>query len=100
MRRHQPAVKLCRRPLGLVRDDQLRIHAPVLTTIKSGESCDTPVPPRCARESAGAGKGWLGSPQSIGLAFLQPSGLTTARSAAQHFRIVPAPALGGGQETV
>ena len=45
MRRYQLAVKLCRRLLGLVSDDQLRIHAHVLTTIKSGESCDTPVPP-------------------------------------------------------
>lgn len=72
MRRHQPAVKLCRRLLGSVRDDQLRIHAHVLTTIKSGESCDTPVPPPDAPACPPAPEWWLGGPQSNRLAFLQP----------------------------
>lgn len=99
MRRHQPAVKLCWRLLGLVRDDQLRIHAHVLTTIKSGESCDTPVPPRCARVSAGAGgvAGWP-SEQQAGLpAALQARPLLKGRPAPQN---CPCPGWGGGQGTV
>lgn len=68
--------------------------------IKSGESCDTPVPPRCARASAGAGRGGLGGPQSIGLAFLQPfrpARCTKFRPAPQN---CPCPGLCGGQGTV
>lgn len=98
MRRHQPAVKLCWRLLGLVRDDQLRIHAHVLTTIKSGESCDTPVPPRCARVSAGAGMGGWASLRATGWPSCGPSGPPAARRAVQHLSIVPAPAGVGGRE--
>ena len=98
MRRHQPAVKLCRRLLGLVSDDHFRIHAHVLTRIKSGESCDTPVPPRCARVSAGAGRG-AGRPSEhrLGLpAAFQARPLQKVPSSS--LRIVPALAWGGGRE--
>ena len=100
MRRHQPAVKLCRRLLGPVRDDQLRIHGHVLTTIKSGESCDTPVPPRCARVSAGVGMGGWTALRATGWSSCGPSGPPAARSAVQHLRFVPAPDCGGGRGTV
>ena len=69
--------------------------------IKSGESCDTPAPPRCAR---------VGTPAShvvaarcaraSGLPSCNHPGLPAARRPAPRLGIVPAPDCGGGQGTV
>lgn len=101
MRRHQPAVKLCQRLLGPVRDDQLRIHAHVLTTIKSGESCDTPVPPPDAPACPPApeGGGWAAL-RALAWPSCGISGPPAAKSAVQLTQNCPCPGLGWGQGPV
>lgn len=99
MRRHQPAVKLGRKRLGLVSDDQFRIHAHIIERSNRG-SLATPPYPLDAPARPPAPEGGLGGPQSIGLAFLRPfrpARCTKCRPAPQN---CPCPGLGWGQGTV
>jgi len=100
MRRHQPAVKPCRRLLGLVSDDQFRIHAHIIERSNRGSLATPPYPPDApARPPAPEGGGWAAL-RATGWPSCSPSGPPAARSAVQHLRIVPAPDCSGGQGTV